>query len=487
MSMFFDRFAVTGTAIPRYAAAALLLACCSGVNAQSLPSSATGAGAAFDDGDLSTQQITPEPASTADAPAMESDAGQNDINTSAAEPDVPVEKPAPAPKPKPKPKPGNWQVPNVTTEPAPLNNPAKPLPQQSFSDTVRDAAGRLLQAPSTQESALAPLRATTPLREGDSGEHVVSLINHLQAWGYLDKEPEGPFNFYDSATTANKIMTFDDTVEEAVKRFQRDHGLVADGVVGPQVATALNTTPAYQAEALRIWATAIDQQVSGARAHGARYLVLINVPSYTLHLIRTSDGKQVLESRVVVGTKAHPTPLFWTRITGLKYSPDWVAPPSIAGSSYQRTPPGPNNPLGLLRFTTNNNQAIFLHDTNNKSLFGSAWRARSHGCIRVQQWAGLAQTIGPLTPAQLQAKLDQRLTLFSNVNESTLVRTVSSVVDVVEGKPTVWPDPYQLGNNAIGAKSLQGMVEGDPSTLFATAPGKPLQAGDSKQAVQGAP
>ncbi|MGJ8514404.1 L,D-transpeptidase family protein [Carnimonas bestiolae] len=483
--MFFNRFAVTGGAIPRYAAAALLIACCSGVSAQSLPSSATGAGAASDDSTATEQQFD----SPSDAGADKSDSGATGSEDEAAQADKPAEQPAPKPKPKPKPKPGNWKVPNVASQPSPLNNPAQPLAQQSFSDTVRDAAGKLLQAQSTGDSSLAPLKATSPLREGDSGEQVASLIEHLQAWGYLDKEEQedGSFNFYDSATTADKGTTFDDEVQAAVKHFQSDHGLVADGVVGPQVATALNTTPAHQAEALKIWATAIDQQVRGARAHGARYVALINVPSYTLHLIRTSDGKQVLESRVVVGTKDHPTPLFWTRITGLKYSPDWVAPASIAKNGYQRTPPGPSNPLGLLRFTTNNNQAIFLHDTNNKSLFGSAWRARSHGCIRVQQWAGLAETIGPLSPAQLQSKLDKRLTMFSSVNESTLVRTVASVVDVVEGKPTVWPDPYQLGNHAIGAKSLQGIAESDPSGLFATAPGKPLQAGDSKQAVQGAP
>jgi murein L,D-transpeptidase YcbB/YkuD len=33
---------------------------------------------------------------------------------------------------------------------------------------------------------------------------------------------------------------------------------------------------------------------------------------------------------------------------------------------------------------------VYLHDTNNRSLFRNSFRALSHGCVRVQQWDSLA-------------------------------------------------------------------------------------------------
>lgn len=484
--------------LPRFAAVALLLAG-STAFAQSLPGAGSGAASVADNGssteasqsadnasgdssqqaDNSQSQASKQD-SQSNSSASSSSASGSAKKSSSSSNGSSTQKKSAAPKA------GNWKVPDITGTPAPLN---QTLAATSFSDSVRNAAQKL-DGQQSDHADLAAIKGKPALSEGDSGEQVSLLVDHLKAWGYLkddsDSADSGPHDFYYNTVRTRKV-SFDARVKSAVQDFQRDHGLVADGVVGPQVATALNVVPNHQAAALRVWAKAIDQQVRGARAHGAAYLALVNVPSYTLHLIRTSDGKQVLESRVIVGTSTHMTPLFWTRIVSLKYSPDWVAPVSIAKGKYKRTPPGPSNPLGLLRFSTNNDQAIFLHDTDNHTLFNSAWRARSHGCIRVQQWVGLAETIGPVTPNQLQAQLEKRRTLYGPVHRTTLVRSIDSVVDVVDGKPTVWPDPYNLGNNAIGAKSLQGMHEGDPSALFSTAPGKPLMAGDTKKKVQGAP
>ena len=46
-------------------------------------------------------------------------------------------------------------------------------------------------------------------------------------------------------------------------------------------------------------------------------------------------------------------------------------------------PPGPQNPLGQIMFALDNDEFIFLHDTNEKALFNRAQRALSHGCVRV--------------------------------------------------------------------------------------------------------
>ena len=53
-------------------------------------------------------------------------------------------------------------------------------------------------------------------------------------------------------------------------------------------------------------------------------------------------------------------------------------------------PPGPRNALGKIKFNLDNDQAIYLHDTNAKSAFTRDDRALSHGCIRVKDIDQLA-------------------------------------------------------------------------------------------------
>jgi len=56
-----------------------------------------------------------------------------------------------------------------------------------------------------------------------------------------------------------------------------------------------------------------------------------------------------------------------------------------------RERPGPKNSLGLAKFIFPNDYNIYLHDTPNGELFQKDIRAFSHGCIRVEKPAELAQ------------------------------------------------------------------------------------------------
>jgi murein L,D-transpeptidase YcbB/YkuD len=58
--------------------------------------------------------------------------------------------------------------------------------------------------------------------------------------------------------------------------------------------------------------------------------------------------------------------------------------------------PGPRNSLGKMKLDMPNAYAIFLHDTNNRTLFNNTNRALSHGCIRVEGALELAATIAQL-------------------------------------------------------------------------------------------
>ena len=63
------------------------------------------------------------------------------------------------------------------------------------------------------------------------------------------------------------------------------------------------------------------------------------------------------------------------------------------GGKAVRQRPGPHNSLGLVKFLFPNDYDIYLHDTNQKSLFAKNVRAASHGCIRLEQPDKLAEYV----------------------------------------------------------------------------------------------
>ncbi len=65
-------------------------------------------------------------------------------------------------------------------------------------------------------------------RRGDSGFEVTQIQDRLREFGYFDRSSTG---FFGSIT------------EEAVRRFQRDFGLVVDGIVGPRTEAELFDRP----------------------------------------------------------------------------------------------------------------------------------------------------------------------------------------------------------------------------------------------------
>jgi murein L,D-transpeptidase YcbB/YkuD len=117
--------------------------------------------------------------------------------------------------------------------------------------------------------------------------------------------------------------------------------------------------------------------------------ILVNIPSF--ELIALQDGVPVLRSRVVVGRPAAPTPELLSSMFAVRFNPAWTPTPSmIRNEGLHYMPPGPQNPLGRMMFDLDNDEFIYLHDTNEKGLFNRPQRALSHGCVRVEQTRALA-------------------------------------------------------------------------------------------------
>jgi murein L,D-transpeptidase YcbB/YkuD len=69
---------------------------------------------------------------------------------------------------------------------------------------------------------------------------------------------------------------------------------------------------------------------------------------------------------------------------------DWDAVADGTVKLPVRQLPGHGNVMGKVKFMLPNPLGIYLHDTPQKRLFGAAWRADSHGCVRLQRAERLA-------------------------------------------------------------------------------------------------
>jgi peptidoglycan hydrolase-like protein with peptidoglycan-binding domain len=94
------------------------------------------------------------------------------------------------------------------------------------------------------------------LKKGDSGEIVVTLQNLLVEKGYIDGD------YVDG--------DFGPGTEAAVKQFQTDNGLTADGIVGPTTWQALCSTAASPSdETLGMTANMTGGNITGDNTTGS--------------------------------------------------------------------------------------------------------------------------------------------------------------------------------------------------------------------------
>jgi murein L,D-transpeptidase YcbB/YkuD len=134
--------------------------------------------------------------------------------------------------------------------------------------------------------------------------------------------------------------------------------------------------------------------------------ILVNIPAY--ELIALQDGMPVLRSRVVVGRPVSSTPELQSSIYAVRFNPAWVPTPlMIRNEGLRPMPPGPQNPLGRLMFAMDNDEFIYLHDTNERELFKRSQRALSHGCIRVEQARALAAWALGVSPEEVDAMISR--------------------------------------------------------------------------------
>jgi len=226
----------------------------------------------------------------------------------------------------------------------------------------------------------------------------------------------------DAAPPAEGV--YSDSMQEGVERFQARHGIDEDGVLGRATIDALNVTPAQRVRQLELTL----ERLRWLPDLGAGPVILVDLPAYRLWATQEGGSEAPLEMRVVVGAAVMTeTPLFVGQMRYLEFNPYWNVPRSIlekellpklarnpaylaqhdmetvppnasvadlkAGRARVRQRPGAKNSLGAIKFAMPNPMDIYLHSTPAQELFKRSRRDLSHGCIRVEHPAALAQFV----------------------------------------------------------------------------------------------
>ncbi|TPG13701.1 L,D-transpeptidase family protein [Sphingomonas oligophenolica] len=243
---------------------------------------------------------------------------------------------------------------------------------------------------------------------GDRDPRVPAIVQQLRGGGYYSTAGGSTGQGASAPATGGAASgnQYTARIATAMKQLQRDYGIRADGVVGPDTLTVLNLRPGDRARAL---AVAMERLRWLRRAPPATRID-VNTAAASLNYYR--DGTLVDTRKVIVGQPGRETPSLLAPIYRLVANPTWTVPKSIekaemahVGASYLKSHnmvrrggyivqlSGPTNALGLVKFDMKDDQAIYLHDTEAPSLFDRSQRQLSHGCVRVYDALGFAQMI----------------------------------------------------------------------------------------------
>ena len=246
---------------------------------------------------------------------------------------------------------------------------------------------------------------------GDSSKDILLIKKRLQISG--DYPKDAPLDTH-----------FDAALRDAVLTYQKRYLLKVTGTVDKTVTYYLNQPAKNNIRAI---ITNLDKTKLYPKRFEEEY-VEVNVPDFNLRYYR--DYQRLLKMGVVVGRIDRPTPIFDDKIEYMVLNPTWTIPDNLIKRdlihvlredpnylaehdihvfrgnreinvtqemldpyehSEKRVPyrfvqfPGENNALGRVKFMFPNKYAVYLHDTDNKTLLNRRYKVYSSGCMRVER------------------------------------------------------------------------------------------------------
>jgi len=257
------------------------------------------------------------------------------------------------------------------------------------------------------------------LRLGDNSQRISEIKKRLKISGDFPK----------SAPTSEK---FDHLLQKAVISYQKRYLLKVTGEVDKVTTYYLNKPLSLN---IRSIITNLDKTKLYPKNFEKDYIE-VNIPDFSLRYYQR--GRKLFTKNLVVGRIDRPTPLFSDTMTYLVINPTWTIPDNLvkrdlipvlkenpdylkeknihafyAGKKtnvsheilkpYEKSEepvpyrftqyPGETNALGRVKFMFPNKYAVYIHDTDNKSLFKQRYKVYSSGCMRIEKPFELAKTL----------------------------------------------------------------------------------------------
>lgn len=323
--------------------------------------------------------------------------------------------------------------------------------------------------------ALYTSRAATPppqipetpykVRVGVTAPEVGLLRDRLRVEGYGDEGVTGRLREY-----------FDDRLKRALQSWQRDRKLPPTVVLDNLTRRRLNA-PLEQPIAEVLLALDRFRALELRRDEGVQLLVHINAFALTVE----RDGKGELAMPVVVGknTDKDQTPALSAPLHTIIVNPSWNVPqrlveerlrPSaqdipevLIDKGYEVTVdpntgrwrvkmgPGPENPLGRMKFLLADTQSIYLHDTPQRNAFGKDARALSAGCVRLSDPTALARYLLPGKDLALEEALTYQTTPSTFQVGPFPTHLIYQTALAEDGRLARFPDIYGRDPEALAA------------------------------------
>lgn len=272
------------------------------------------------------------------------------------------------------------------------------------------------------------------------------LVKLLKSYRVMDKFPKIPYGtkalkFGDRKNRIENIKrrlqisgdyprhaaintTFDETLRQAVLTYQKRYLLKVTGQIDKTMTYYLNQPAKKNIQAI---ITNLDKTKLYPKRFEDEH-VEVNIPDFNLRYFE--DGVKQMKMGLVVGRIDRPTPLFHNAIRYMVLNPTWTIPDNLIKrdlipvlkenplyleennirvysgkkevevtaemlnpyeKSKKRVPyrfvqqPGDRNALGRVKFMFPNKYAVYLHDTDNKSLLERRYKIYSSGCMRVEK------------------------------------------------------------------------------------------------------
>ena len=250
------------------------------------------------------------------------------------------------------------------------------------------------------------------LKLGDRDSRIVTIKKRLQISGDYPK----------NVKLTNK---FDTLLQQAALTYQKRYLLKPTGMIDKTMTYYLNQPAKKNIQSI---ITNLDKTKLYPKKFEDEYIE-VNIPDFNLRYYK--NGNMITKMGVVVGRIDRPTPIFSSSIKYMVLNPTWTIPDNLIKRdlihvfrenpnylqehnihvfrgkkeieditpdmldpyehSEEKVPfrfvqyPGDDNALGRVKFMFPNKYAVYLHDTDNKSLLSRRYKIYSSGCMRVDK------------------------------------------------------------------------------------------------------